>query len=180
MKCERWAKARSGAARVLRSCLPAQYALEGHWSPDTLRSPNPTALQPPSVRQRPRSPVAVRREPAEFLVDAPASHSVPLKPPPKLAASRRSCPPGLETPSLTFLVALRFGHRAGGTCSGRRCCLLGPRRRGGLWDGRRELPSRVPDPIRAAARLSLPGRLQDDFPRAREPPSPEGPGEGFA
>lgn len=87
-------------------------------------------------------------------------------------------------PSPTFLVAFGFRHRAATTCGGRRGCLLGPRRRGGLWDGPQELPSGVPDKTCAVPsvghHLRSSPRFQVDFSRVWEPPNPERPTEGFA
>lgn len=66
--------------------------------------------------------------------------------------------------SPTFLVAFGFRHRAATTCGGRRGRLLGPRRRGGLWDGPRELPSGVPDKTCAAALRRPPPAFSSTFP----------------
>lgn len=66
--------------------------------------------------------------------------------------------------SPTFLVAFGFRHRAATTCGGRRGRLLGPRRRGGLWDGPRELPSGVPDKTCAAALRRPPPAFFSTFP----------------
>lgn len=118
----------------------------------------PAARKPPSI--------PARSEPAEFLAGLPASLSVPPTKAPIVADSQPTNSPPFPTPLLpTFLVALGFGHRVAATCGGRRCCLLGPRWRGGLWDGLRGLPSRVPEPICAAARLSLPPARFPVFPR---------------
>ena len=149
---KRWAKARSGAQKLFGKALKARQ--------DSLRSPDPSRLRTP-VAKPSRSSQLVRGAPhggPGVPLGAPrGGPGVPLTSPPQLAASRW-CSPGSQDPSLTFLVALGFGHRAARTCVGRRCCLLGPGWRGGLWAGPPGLPSRVPDPICATARL-FPPRL---------------------
>lgn len=148
------AKARSGLAWVLRSCFPAQSALEVYWRPDkSLRSLDPTRLQPSPVRLPSGSPHLSSQRARG------ASHGgsgVPFRGSEAPALAPCQVP---KSPLPTFLVALGFGHRGAATCGGRRCCLLGPRRRGDLWDGPRGLSSRVPDPICAAALFSPPRHL---------------------
>lgn len=189
----RWAAVEKGdqgetwRSWALGSRFPARQAAGGRSSRQHgLRSPAPARLQRPGrLPVRKCSRATSSEAPREGL-------GVPLRAPQRSSCPHRSrhpasgAPLSPHDPLPTFLVALGLGHLSAGTCSGRRCGRLGPRRRGGLWEGPRELSSQVPDPICAAVGLSAgrhlrpSPRLQGYSPRVRGPPRPRRPTEGFA
>lgn len=126
---------------MLRNCFPAQEALEPFRAP--------SAPDVASTSQQRARGTSFHCPPNSHRSQLPADgvlHRVPT------------------SPSPTFLVALGFRHRAATTCGGRRSRLLGPRRRGGLWDGPRGLPSGVPDTTCAAALRRPPPAFFPTFP----------------
>lgn len=129
------------------------------------------AESPESSSGRPRHPVLRSQSPVAPIAAGTYEAELPRVP---------------MSLSPTFLVALGFGHRSVATCGGSRCCLLGPQRRGGLWDGPRKLSWQVPDPISCAALLPPPGthqrsspRLQGYFSHVGGAPNPKHPIDSF-
>lgn len=158
LRWKRPTKARSGTVWVLRSYFPVRQALEEHSRPGkTVSAPLPQpgsgALGCSLCPKCSRRQLAASSRGSGRPIPCPQGSQSPLRSRHPASGARPWVPKSL---SPTFLVALGFGHRSAGTCGGRRCGLLGPRRRGGLWDGPRKVSSHMPDSIFAAAGICPP------------------------
>ena len=148
-----------------------QLSLEAWQSPLHFADAAPAS---PGVSATSNTPtVPPRREPA------PSSHRSQRPPQSPSAADSRPTNwlPGAQgLRGSPFLSRLDLGISP--RPRGRKTLLpVRPSARGGLWEGPQWAPSRVPDPARAEALFSLPGRhlpsapsLQVDFPRGRGTP----------
>ena len=187
LRSERGAKARSPAPQGCGGCSLGQPALGNSlWRPGKAPSTSPTRLQPPPGFPPPQRPQPFQRA-ATPLPPRTGPSVLPCPPRSPSAADSRptNWPPGAHgLRGSPFLSRLDLGISP--WPRGRKTLPpVRPSARGGLWEGPRWAPSRVPDPARAEALFSLPGRhlpsapsLQVDFPRGRGTPESGAPHRG--